>query len=80
MNQFILLFFVVWDFAHFVFDLIKNSLGKYGIKVVQIGAKENTIIPNIDACYGDLTFKQNAYILSKSLLSLMYISTNLVII
>ncbi len=57
-----------YHYFNIVFDLIKNSLNKFGIKVVQIGAKENTIIPNSDACYGDLTFKQNAYILSKSLL------------
>ena len=57
-----------YHYFNIVFDLIKNSLSKSGIKVVQIGAKENTVIPNIDACYGDLTFKQNAYILSKSLL------------
>jgi hypothetical protein len=55
-------------YFNIVIDLIKNSLNQFGIKIVQIGAKENTIIPNIDACYGDLTFKQNAYILSKSLL------------
>lgn len=55
-------------YFNIVIDLIKNSLNQFGIKIIQIGAKENTIIPNIDACYGDLTFKQNAYILSKSLL------------
>lgn len=57
-----------YQYFNIVFDLVKNSLDKFGIKIIQIGAKENTIIPNIDACYGDLTFKQNAYILSKSLL------------
>jgi hypothetical protein len=57
-----------YHYFNIVIDLIKNSLNKFDIKVVQIGAKENSIIPNTDACYGDLTFKQNAYILSKSLL------------
>lgn len=57
-----------YQYFNIVFDLVRNSLDKFGIKIIQIGAKENTIIPNIDACYGDLTFKQNAYILSKSLL------------
>lgn len=57
-----------YQYFNIVFDLIKNSLHQSGIKVIQIGAKENCVIPNIDACYGDLTFKQNAYILSKSLL------------
>ncbi len=57
-----------YQYFNIVFDLIKNSLHQSGIKVVQINAKENCVIPNIDACYGDLTFKQNAYILSKSLL------------
>jgi hypothetical protein len=57
-----------YHYFNIVVDLIKTSLNKFDIKIIQIGAKENTIIPNIDACYGDLTFKQNAYILSKSLL------------
>lgn len=50
-----------------VFNLLKPFLREKNIKIIQIGVKD-LILENADLCLSNLTFKQYAYIISKSIL------------
>jgi hypothetical protein len=58
------------NYKHYniVIDIIKQSLSKMGIKIIQIGSAKEARLQNVDLCLFDLNFKNLAYVISKSML------------
>lgn len=55
-----------YKYYDIVIDMVKNVLASRGFKIVQIGSSESQRIQNADDRIFDLSFKQYAYIISKS--------------
>ena len=59
-----------YDYYNDVTDLLKTFLEKEGIKIIQIGSKEEAGISNCIQHQGQTSIKQAAYIIQNSLLHL----------
>jgi hypothetical protein len=57
-----------YKYYNTVIDIIKQSLDKRNIKIIQIGSAKETRLQNVDSCFFDLNFKNFAYVISKSML------------
>ena len=57
-----------YDYYNDVMEMISPYLNKQGIKVIQIGGKEDRSIKGCEHLHGRTNIKQSAYIISKSLL------------
>lgn len=57
-----------YKYYEIVIDMIKKYLSDNDIKIVQIGSSKSQKLKNVDARIFDLSFKNNAYIISKSFL------------